>query len=96
MARMVRRFNLDDVPVCLAFSPDGRSLAAGYGAVVVILETDTGRRSGSLAHSSKVHCVRWGGKGRLLSSLASGPSIRTWEVNGWKLRLVRSRVERSS
>jgi WD40 repeat protein len=78
------RFNLDDIPVSLDFSPDGKFLAAAYDHAVKILDVATGREPATLSHGETVRCVCWGSSGRLLASVSYRNRTCVWEVNGRK------------
>jgi WD40 repeat protein len=78
----------DDSVNCVAFSPDGKTIASTFrkgsvrlwqvssGALIDILENDTGYPSGSLLFSSD---------GSLLFSAANDGAIRTWQTSDGKL-----------
>jgi tetratricopeptide (TPR) repeat protein/DNA-binding beta-propeller fold protein YncE len=76
----------------LAFSPDGRVLAAGdYGQVVQLWDTTTGRPKGAaLLQRGIVFCLEFSPEGQ---TLAVGTVQRTNEARLWDLRTGRPRGE---
>jgi WD40 repeat protein len=66
----------------VAFSPDGKKLAAGFGDNSVrIWEVDTGKVVHRLAgHSEGVRAVAFAGDGKTLASGGGDQTIRLWDV----------------
>jgi WD40 repeat protein len=63
----------------VAFSPDGRALAAGDGGDVGIWDTRTGRRIATLAEGSPVYSVAFSPDGRTLA-IGDGGDVRMWDI----------------
>ena len=84
---------------CLAYSPDGKQLALGYGGGIVrIVDAATGKISRSLRHGHEgegpsVDCVRYSRDGTMLA-IAGGlySPIQIWDANTGK-RLHSLKVE---
>jgi WD40 repeat protein len=65
----------------VAFSPDGRTLAATMGPVVQLWDVDTGRHRASLVgHQGKVKCLAFSPDGTRLASGSYDRTVRLWNV----------------
>ena len=65
----------------VAFSPDGRTLAAGdSGGHVGLWDTGSGRRSATLAEGSPVFSVAFSPDGRTLAAGDSGGGVGLWDT----------------
>lgn len=70
----------------LAFSPDGKLLAAGEGASVRIWEVPSGRALGTFAGSAAdINSLAFSGDGRTLCGGSDDKSVAVWEVATRKL-----------
>lgn len=78
-------------PTALEFSPDDRLVAASWPAsgVVQLLDSASGSVCGTLrGHKGDVRDVSFSHDGRLLASAGHDKTIRIWEPNTRKLRIV--------
>ena len=65
----------------VAWSGDGKRLAAAAGRAILVWDAETGRKSLSLrGHSSEVTWVAWHPGGEKLASICMDGSIRIWSV----------------
>jgi WD40 repeat protein len=80
----------------LAFSPNGRWLAAGLGGfnwfegnyqqVVKVWEVDTGSVVAELRHENTVPALAFSPDGQILATSCHDHRLRLWDVNSWKER----------
>jgi WD40 repeat protein len=75
-----------DVVYCLAFSPDGKLLAAGCGdTAAYVYDTEQKQLAAKLEdHSLPVLCVAFNNEGEFLATGSADKTIQVWEVDGWK------------
>jgi WD40 repeat protein len=80
--REVRRLRGSDVFSAVAFSPDGRLLAAGYtSGPIALWEVASGKQLCSLnGHRHRVYSLSFSPDGKLLASADDSPIARVWEV----------------
>jgi WD40 repeat protein len=73
---------------CLAFSPDGRTVASGGADHKVILwNVDGGQKRHEIAaHQDVVRCLAFSPEGRTLATGGDDTRIRLWEADGGKER----------
>jgi WD40 repeat protein/beta-lactamase regulating signal transducer with metallopeptidase domain len=78
----------DDVVTCLAFSPDGKMLAAGSPDKLVRLwEVATGKLRATLdGHKSWIYCVAFSPDGKTLASGGYDRAIKLWDMDKATLR----------
>ncbi|GIS61352.1 MAG: hypothetical protein CM1200mP2_35770 [Planctomycetaceae bacterium] len=71
---------------CLAFSPDGKTLASGSAnnsSVVKLWDVASGTEQIELTgHGNVVHALGWSPDGRWLASGGYDRMVRVWDVNG--------------
>src|SRR5205807_6893777 len=82
---------------CLAFSPDGRRLAAAGadGAAVQLWQADTGKELFTLqGHGGEVLHVTFSPDGRRLASAGADGTVRLWQVDtGAELHTLRGHIK---
>jgi WD40 repeat protein len=72
---------LSGICKCLAFAPDGGSIAVSVAARTLLLDTDRGKSLAVLSgHEKEVRVLDFSRYGRLLASSAWDGTIRIWEV----------------
>jgi len=74
------------VVYCLAFSPDGKLLAAGCGDnAAYVYDVEQNKLAATLEdHSLAVLCVAFNNEGTFLATGSADKTIQVWEVEGWK------------
>ncbi|MGH7222717.1 MAG: WD40 repeat domain-containing protein, partial [Gemmataceae bacterium] len=65
---------------CVAFSPDGKSLAAGLGGGVRRYDAATGRELSPVRDSESMAFVGLFGNGRTVATAAPGKALRLWRL----------------
>jgi WD40 repeat protein len=72
--------------LCVAFSPDSKTLAAGCADSTIILwDMASGETIASLnAHAASVHSVAFSPNGKILASGSGDKTIRLWDVKTGK------------
>lgn len=79
-----------DQPLCLAFAPDGKTLAVGGGApaergVIELWSYPAGKRVATLqGHGDVVHGLAWLPDGKTLVSASADRTLRLWDVAAGK------------
>jgi RNA polymerase sigma factor (sigma-70 family) len=90
--REVRRLAHDDEVGKVAFSPDGKLLAAAVGPLqkpcaIVLWEVEGGRKVGTLTgHTARVFAVAFAADGKTLASGGYDRTLRLWDVGAAKQR----------
>jgi hypothetical protein len=70
---------------CIAFSPDGQTLASGDGDTVKLWDVRTGQETHSLTgHTDRVRCVTYSPNGRLLASGGWDNTIKLWDTTSYQ------------
>eukprot|EP00300_Choanocystis_sp_HF-7_P005159 c13917_g1_i2.p1 GENE.c13917_g1_i2~~c13917_g1_i2.p1 ORF type:complete len:452 (+),score=76.69 c13917_g1_i2:28-1383(+) len=65
---------------CVAFSPDSRRIAVGYGHDVCVFNVESGQLNCVLrGHADDVYSVRWSTDGQHIASGSSDRSVRIWQ-----------------
>jgi RNA polymerase sigma factor (sigma-70 family) len=84
----VHRSGSPQAPLCVAFAPDGRSLATGdAGGVLRVWELATGgERCAFPGHASAVQAIAFSPDGRLVAAASLDAPIFVWEVVGKQKR----------
>jgi RNA polymerase sigma factor (sigma-70 family) len=84
----IHRSGLPHAPICIAFAPDGRSLATGdAGGVVRLWELATGgERCAFPGHASAVQAIAFSPDGRLVAAASLDAPILIWDVAGKQKR----------
>jgi hypothetical protein len=71
-----------DIILCLAFSPDGNTLATcGYDRLIKLWDVATGKERRTLKdHSDSVYSVSFSPDGKLLASGGADRAVKVWDV----------------
>ncbi|HYH85054.1 MAG TPA: caspase family protein [Pyrinomonadaceae bacterium] len=79
----VRRIKIGENVTALAFSPDGRTLAAGlYGGSVAILDPSSGERRRTLSgHVSSIAALAFTPDGKMLASVGGDRTAKFWDAS---------------
>src|SRR5262249_27706666 len=77
---------------CVAFAPDGRTVAtAGADCAIQLWDTATGRQRGSPAgHPGTVHAIIFAPGGRSLASASADGTVRIWDLTTQRERVTLS------
>ncbi len=71
----------------VAISPDGKTLASGYGGTVRLWDVSTGRQSGELTgHGNMVGWLAFAPDGKTLASSDETETVRLWDLATGKAR----------
>ena len=74
-----------DNATAIAVSPDGKTLASGYGRTVRLWDLSTGHQSGELAgHSNVVGWLAFAPDGKTLASSDETESVKLWDLTNGK------------
>ncbi len=91
----VRTIEVPGGVTCLAFAPDGKTLAAGGGRVARLYDLQTGQAAAELKpHANRVLGLAFSPDGRLLATGDAQATIRLWDVR--QRRVVREIDNRSA
>jgi WD40 repeat protein len=78
---------LSSISKCLAFAPDGRTIAVADAARVLLLNTAPGESLAALSgHEKEVRFIAFSPDGRLLATSALDGTIRVWEFSSGRQR----------
>lgn len=74
----------------IAWSPDGKSIAAGYNDKIIRLwDTQSGKLRQTLkGHAAEVFGLVWSPNGRMLASASADETIRLWDLKTAKLHRI--------
>ena len=82
-------FGLEDVPLCVQFSPDGKIIAAAGRDQSIMLWNQEGQRVALLqGHSGPVNQVEFSPDGKMLLSASDDHTARLWSVTGQLIRVL--------
>ena len=73
-------FHISDVGRCIAWSPDGRTIAAGSGSGTAYVWDTTTRRSvlHFVAHEDAIQSIAWSPDGSYIATASHDGSVRIW------------------
>jgi WD40 repeat protein len=66
---------------CVAYSPDGKTIASGGNSLIRLWDTATLRQRGALAHGGAVTSMVYTRDGKTLAAAGSDATVRLWEMS---------------